>query len=578
MSGAIKGYESKEHPRNFEYATVENLNGNQLGLTTSSTVFYENTGSDLTEASSVAKQIIATAHAARVGDIVRVTSGVNSGYSKRATSVDTNNIFFLDAFPLDFGIGDSFDILRPTVPTVDQLGGAIIAGAYAEDSPHTSGDTMISVIGVRNDTNAVMSSTDGDYTPLTTDNTGRLRVDATISEQATVADGGALPAVVKVIAGYDGAAVQVVHTDATGDIQVDLASSIPAGTNNIGDVDVLTEPATSADASAGLPAVSKVIAGYDGTNIRTIHTDATGDIQVDIASSIPAGANNIGDVDVLTEPATVANGGALPAVVKVMAGYDGANVQVVHTDASGDVQVDLASALPAGTNNIGDVDVLTEPATAADGGALPATTKVISGYDGANVQVIHTDATGDIQVDLASSIPAGTNNIGDVDVLSLPGALTGYAEDSAHVSGDIGVLGLAVRNDAGSVLAGTTGDYIPLSTDSSGNLRTQVGSIAGKSKVNLIRNDYSSTNVTTAAYVQLVASTSAVINRLSVFDSSGETLVFAVGAAASEVNQFYIFPGGNGDVDLTIPAGSRLSVKAVSATASTGELDINTFS
>lgn len=100
---------------------------------------------------------------------------------------------------------------------------------------------------------------------------------------------------------------------------------------------------------------------------------------------------------------------------------------------------------------------------------------------------------------------------------------------------------------------------------------------AGRSKVNLIRNDYSSVNVTTAAYVQLLASTAATINRLDVFDSSGQTLVFAVGAAAAEVDQFYIYPGGNGAVELSIPSGSRLSVKAVSATASVGELDINTF-
>jgi hypothetical protein len=46
-----------------------------------------------------------------------------------------------------------------------------------------------------------------------------------------------------------------------------------------------------------------------------------------------------------------------------------------------------------------------------------------------------------------------------------------YAEDTAHVSGDMGRLILAVRNDAGTALAGTDGDYIPLSTDATGNLR-----------------------------------------------------------------------------------------------------------
>lgn len=46
-----------------------------------------------------------------------------------------------------------------------------------------------------------------------------------------------------------------------------------------------------------------------------------------------------------------------------------------------------------------------------------------------------------------------------------------YAEDSAHASGDLGLAMLAVRNDAGTALAGTDGDYIPFSTTATGALR-----------------------------------------------------------------------------------------------------------
>lgn len=66
----------------------------------------------------------------------------------------------------------------------------------------------------------------------------------------------------------------------------------------------------------------------------------------------------------------------------------------------------------------------------------------------------------------------------DVDVTSVvPGTGAtnlGKAEDAAHTSGDVGVMSLAVRNDAGTALAGTTGDYIPLTTDSTGALRALV--------------------------------------------------------------------------------------------------------
>jgi hypothetical protein len=59
-----------------------------------------------------------------------------------------------------------------------------------------------------------------------------------------------------------------------------------------------------------------------------------------------------------------------------------------------------------------------------------------------------------------------------VDVLSLPGGLTGYAEDTAHVSGDYGIQILAVRNDAYASLTSTDLDYSALSVDSTGKLHT----------------------------------------------------------------------------------------------------------
>ena len=101
--------------------------------------------------------------------------------------------------------------------------------------------------------------------------------------------------------------------------------------------------------------------------------------------------------------------------------------------------------------------------------------------------------------------------------------------------------------------------------------------VSGRTKVLLYRNDYSSVNVTTAAYVQITASSSATINKIQIFDSSGSTMVIAVGAAASEVDQFYVFPGGV-EVDLVIPASSRISIKAVSANATVGEISINFLS
>lgn len=110
------------------------------------------------------------------------------------------------------------------------------------------------------------------------------------------------------------------------------------------------------------------------------------------------------------------------------------------------------------------------------------------------------------------------------------------------------------------------------------NITGTVTASSGRSKVNIVRNDYSSVNVTTAAYVQLIASTSAITNMIEIFDSSGQTLVLATGAAASEVDQFYINPGGNGQVPFRIAAGTRVSIKAVTASATSGYINLSLMS
>ncbi len=92
------------------------------------------------------------------------------------------------------------------------------------------------------------------------------------------------------------------------------------------------------------------------------------------------------------------------------------------------------------------------------------------------------------------------------------------------------------------------------------------------------RNVYSSVNVTTGSWVQLIASTAAACKCLLLFDSSGQTMELGTGAAAAETRKLIITPGGpDVCVPLTIPAGTRVSVRAVSATASVGEIDLTLF-
>lgn len=190
---------------------------------------------------------------------------------------------------------------------------------------------------------AVTLASDQDALPIT-DNGGSLTVDGTVSVNA-------LPA----------------GTANIGDVDVLTLPALPAGTNNIGDVDVLTEPATAADNAAGLPSVVKVVGGYDGANVQALKTNAAGEL-VTTAT--------------VTEGATAADGAAsLPAVVKVVAGWDGANVQALATDASGNVQVDVV--------NVPDVSVV-----ASAGPASATVTQVASSATVVTLQAANADRRG----------------------------------------------------------------------------------------------------------------------------------------------------------------------------------------
>lgn len=83
-----------------------------------------------------------------------------------------------------------------------------------------------------------------------------------------------------------------------------------------------------------------------------------------------------------------------------------------------ELQVDVVASLPAGDNNIGNVDVVTLPA-----------------------------------------LPAGTNNIGDVDVLTLP-ALSAGTNNIGHVGGTDYETVAASQTDQMLGATGAAGDYL----------------------------------------------------------------------------------------------------------------------
>jgi hypothetical protein len=89
--------------------------------------------------------------------------------------------------------------------------------------------------------------------------------------------------------------------------------------------------------------------------------------------------------------------------------------------------------------------------------------------------------------------------------------------------------------------------------------------------------DFSVSNVTSVAWTQLIMSVGiTAIKKVQIFMDSGEPLEIGFGSAASEVAQGYIIPGGNGFIDLEIPANTRVSLRAVNAvTVNSGTILVN---
>lgn len=141
------------------------------------------------------------------------------------------------------------------------------------------------------------------------------------------------------------------------------------------------------------------------------------------------------------------------------------------------------------------------------------------------------------------------------------------------------VSGTVTANQGGTwtVQPGNTANTTAWKVD--GSAVTQPVSMAsqpsGRTYADSVRNDYTGVSVTTGAWVQLIASTAAKINYITYFDSSGQTMELGTGAAAAETRVMIITPGGNSSgAPLTIPSGTRVSIRAVSGTANIGEFDL----
>ena len=283
-----------------------------------------------------------------------------------------------------------------------------------------------------------------------------------------------------------------------------------------------------------------------------------------------------GSDQVVTEDTgTPANNRPLP--VKIT-GLDG-DVVIDAANLNLEVQLDHDSANP---DSIRVGDGTETLAIEADSAARVAVTDAAGNRLGPN-------ADGSVPIgDSSGVLDSGAGNVSAQTLRTTPAA------DSPHL--------LATRHEAaGTPLSGRLSDgvafyktvedsQIPATlgaktsasslsvTISTDEPDIPISAPSGRTSVLPTRVDFSSTNIDNATYTEIVASTSADINKLHIADTTGEVIILAVGAAASEVDTLYVSRGGD-TFEIFIPSGSRLSLKAVTlASITTDDWVINGLS
>jgi hypothetical protein len=263
-----------------------------------------------------------------------------------------------------------------------------------------------------------------------------------------------------------------------GTLDTSLQTAIPAGTNEIGAVNVskVAGNVTATGAGDTTSGTLRVAIADDDTNL----------------TAIKVAVEKIDDVQ-----AAIAAEGAVPTKGMQMLLDDGADGQFVQGDTSGNLKTTLQTALPAGTNEIGGVNQTKVAGTAVsvNSGVLDAgTQRVAIATDDVNLSAIKTaaekiddiqdvivaeggvatkgvqiclddgvdtqfaqcDASGNLSVNLQTALPAGTNEIGGVNVVKVAGAAPSTAGKLDVLVADGDNVALGATTDV-AVAAGAEG-------------------------------------------------------------------------------------------------------------------------
>lgn len=246
-----------------------------------------------------------------------------------------------------------------------------------------------------------------------------------------------------------------VGTDDCGGVHISLVKLVDSTEDSTTRTGIAASPLQVSLANTGANSNALVVASHAVTNAGTF--------AVQVSSALPAGTNNIGDVDVLS--CALPTGASTSANQTTIIGHlDGVEGLLTTIDAdTGSISIDtgiIKTSIGAIETDIGSIDG-----------------KITACNTGAVVLAAGTANIGDVDVLSLPSLPAGTNNIGDVDIVS--GTITtvttltggGVAHDSAD-SGNPHKLGAVAYSPDGTTpgTAVAEGDRTNLKADLDGRL------------------------------------------------------------------------------------------------------------
>lgn len=370
----------------------------------------------------------------------------------------------------------------------------------AEDAAHQTGDPGVQALAVRNDSDASLAGTSGDYTPLQVDANGYLKVN------------------IKAGAGSGG-------TASTDDGAFTAASG--SGTPMMGFV--TTDAVDSGDVG--------VVGMLANRQLKVTLFDSGGsELSVgggtQYTEDAAAAANPVGNAlmlireDALAGSLTTADGDNVAA-----RGNNKGEQYVKATDSDA-----LLTTIDADTGNI--------------------STKIDT--------LAGTVAGSEMQVDVVTSaLPSGASTLAEqqsqtTHLATIAGAVR--AEDAAHASGHTGIPALSVRQDTAAALAGTDADYQPLITDASGRLHVNVGNTVTVGSHAVTNAGTFAVQVDGAALTALQLIDDPVITDDAAF-TPGTSKVMMIGAQCDATGPDSVDEGDAGALRMTADRAMHISIR-----------------